>query len=330
MDELWNASLFAHLPGVFLEDEEPFPVGQGKVRCLSFDEWRQLDDEFPNNDRQFERSRPVFYTFQAELPADQDESYRTVKPWIDQLYRSFLLAPGAPLLPNPAFSVTYIQVDPETDAIGSFVIRHIGAFEREWIVFGGKINYRFTNEDLAEIRRAYHILEAVTQTGAHGEAEAGLHMLELTARPEFWWDPGGGMNRINGFVHCLAAVEEILLPEGEDGKPGVLTETFGRHAAVLTSASRDQFEAGVENFSNLYRLRSRLVHGQINVSNMDDADWEKLLLARPLLQYVLLYLTAYRRQVPEGESFPSLLSRAYDDAQAYRQFFKNVNEGFRP
>jgi len=38
---------------------------------------------------------------------------------------------------------------------------------------------------------------------------------EVTTRPEFWWD-GRSLNKINEFVHCIAALEHILLPARED------------------------------------------------------------------------------------------------------------------
>lgn len=330
MDETWNASLFAHLPGVSLEAGGPVPLGRGEICHLSFEEWRQLDDEFPFNDRQYENSRPVFYKVRGDLPADPSESYRTVKPWIDQLYYSFLLAEGAPLIPNPAFSVTYIQVEhPGVAGAGPSSFRHIGGFEREWIVFGSKLSYPFTKDDLDEIQRVHRLLEAVTRNGRLQDVEAGLHTLELTARPEFWWDDAGRLNHVNGFVHCMTALEEILLPEGEGARPGTLTETFGRHAAVLTSRSWDQIDQGAREFSDLYRLRSRLIHGQLSLENMDDRNWDRLPVPRQLLRYVLIYVMAYRRVETNSDSFASLLARASEDFQAYQALLRGINEGFQ-
>ena len=331
MKDAWNVSFFAHLPGVSLEGVESFPIGLGELVHLSFDEWQELDGKFPYNDRQYKKSRPIFYTGHATLPADQDETFHQVSAWVNQLYQSFLMAPTVPFLPVPQLSVIYLKIEmPRDPTLQSLRFALVGPFEREWIVFGGKIRFTFTSEHLLEIQRAYRLLSTVSPESAFRGVEAGLNTLELTARPEFWWEEDGDLNYINGFIHCMTALENILLEWEEDGaKHGNLTRTFGQHATAFTTPSRDDFGNREADFANLYRLRSRLIHGQISVENLDEAGWERLLMARPLLRSVLLLAIALGRTEHEDESLPSLLSTAYQDADAHQILFKRLTEGYQ-
>lgn len=329
--DLWDVTLFAHLPGVSLESSQTIPIGLGEIGMLPFDQWQQLDQDFPFNDRQYGESRPVFYKCRASLSCDQDKVFHQVGGWIDLLYRAFLLAPNVPLLPNPRFSAHYIIIESPSDPVAQReTYSVIGAFEKEWIVFGNKIRYSFSNDDLPEIKHIYHLLEATSHERTFDTVGAGLNALELTARPEFWWDEGGRLNRINGFIHCMVALENILLSGNtESTKPGTLTKAFGQHAAILVSPSRNELGIWAERFSGLYKLRSRLIHGQASVENISGTDWENLLLARPLLRSVILSAIACERQGTSNESLAALLSKAHEDVNAYQTLSEQLSEGFQ-
>src|SRR5215210_335898 len=106
---------YAHLPGVMLEGSEKIIIGLGQLVYLPWSEWRQLDDAFYYGDREYERSRPVFYTGEASLPEDIDSALDQVRDWVHLLHLAFLLHPQVPLLPAPQMSVTYVVIQPLGD-----------------------------------------------------------------------------------------------------------------------------------------------------------------------------------------------------------------------
>jgi hypothetical protein len=320
---------YAHLPGVALEGSDGFPIGLGRLEHLSFSDWSRLDDAFPGNDQDYERSRPVFYTGEADLPDDWDWNLilEQVSGWVYQLYLAFLLSPETPLLPAPQMSVIYVRVELSDDATAQALVSSIiGPFEREWIVFGSRISVRFDNTRLSAVQGAYDLLVASDLGSAFSGVEAGLHTLALTAHPEFWWEDRG-LNWVNGFVHCIAALEHILLPPKDEAPTGMrLTPTFGRHAAVFTSPSRDDLHERTRTFSQLYRLRSRLIHGEIGIAGLSDKEWGQLSLGRRLLCGVILQAIALGQTASGGGSLPMLLAQAYENADAHQSLFDRLEE----
>lgn len=318
---------YVHLPGVALGETVEVPIGLGRLVRLSFSDWTELDDAFSWNERQYERSQPVFYAGEADLPDDQSAAVIQVVAWAQNLHRAFLLAPGTPLLPSPQLSVTYLRwVFPDDSPVQSAWLRSIGPLEREWIVFGNKIQVTFDNEQIAAVQQNYDLLATYDPERSFPGVEAGFHALELTTRPECWWD-GGRSDQINSFVHCLTAIEHILLPPLAEAPSGMkLTPTFGRHAAVITDPSREGLAERTRFFSDLYRLRSRLVHGEIGIAELDEEELGRLDLGRRLLGHVILRATILKPTIGERESLPTLLGRAYEDENVHRLLFQLPEE----
>jgi hypothetical protein len=259
----------------------------------------------------------MFYTGAADLPDNPDMGESQVRDWVLRVHRAFLLHPAAPVLPSPSMSVTYLQV--ESPSVPGAVLskRMIGPCEREWIVFGSAITYRFDDRQLAAVRWGYDALEGFDPTRAFPGVEAGLRVLEVTTRPEFWSDRRP-LKRISEFVHCIAAVEHILLPARKDATAEIkLTPTFGEYAAVFTKPSRDQLQEDAKKFSDLYRLRTRLLHGELGVTDLKEEDWEALDMGRRLLRDVIVRAVVLGRTRSGDEELPPLLAQAYKNAAAH-------------
>ncbi len=183
-----NVQWHAHLPGVVLDGDAGMRIGPGRLVHLPFTDWSKLDSTFSFNDRQYEESRPVFYSGAADLvdPSDLGESH--VLNCVSRLHTAFLLHPDAPLLPSPHMSVIYLQVEVSSLPGAVSWRRIIGPFEREWIVFGSRVTYHFDDSQLAVVRSGYEALEGFDATRAFSGVESSLRTLEVTTRPEFWWD----------------------------------------------------------------------------------------------------------------------------------------------
>jgi hypothetical protein len=322
-----KAQWYVHLPGVALVGTDEIPIGLGRLVRLPFSDWSRLDDSFSWNERHYEQSQPIFYTGEASLSDDQNAALIQVSNWARDLHLAFLLAPGTPFLPSPQMSVSYLRwVFPDDSPVQSVWLRSIGPFEREWIVFGSRIQVTFDNEQLAEVQRAYDLLAAFDPDGAFPGVEAGLHALELTTRPECCWDDRRS-DQINSFVHCMTATEHIILPARDDAPLGMkLTPTFGRHAAVITNPSRDGLAERARGFSDLYRLRSRLIHGEIGIAELEEDELALVGFGRLLLRQVILQAMALGQTKCGEESLPRLLGRAYEDADIHRLIFQQLGE----
>ena len=98
-----NVQWCAHLPGVTLERSDGIPMGPGRLVHPPFSDWSRLDDTFARNDRDYERSRPVFHAGKAGVSDDCDRDLILVQvtDWLYLLCQAFLLDPDAPLLPAP-------------------------------------------------------------------------------------------------------------------------------------------------------------------------------------------------------------------------------------
>jgi hypothetical protein len=142
-------------------------------------------------------------------------------------------------------------------------------------------------------------------------------------RPEFWFNDLG-VDRVNSFVHAMAAAEGLLLPPRSEarGGPG-LTVTFGRHAAVLASPSREDLSDRADDLSSLYRLRSRLVHGEMNPNSLEAGDVERLRLGLSFFRFALIRILGLGNTGRlDGTSLPVVLARAWLDPAAHASLFK--------
>jgi len=234
------------------------------------------------------------------------------------LYRALLLLPGGPLFPDPELSALYLRLGTDPDAM---VLRAIGPVEREWIVFGSPHTFTLAAAHLALARTLHERLVTLPRSTVLGQVETGLTTLTFTTWPEIWWD-GGIVSDANTFVHCVAAAEQLLLPARTVAAASLnLTRTFGRHAAVLLSTSRHDLAQRAQWCSDFYRLRSRLLHGEMAFDSLGDEERTLLDRRRELLAQLLLQAIFMIPKMPAGTAFPAALAEAFENAAAHERLF---------
>jgi hypothetical protein len=113
-----------------LAESDEATFAQGRLICLPFDDWSQLDGTFAWNARDYEESRPVFCDWEVEFPDDVDLMMipSQISDWLPRIHIALLLARDTPLLPDPRLSVIYIRFEPAYS--DPFVLRLVGVFER--------------------------------------------------------------------------------------------------------------------------------------------------------------------------------------------------------
>jgi hypothetical protein len=309
------ATAYIHLPGVLLRYDQ-FPLGPGVIRRLPFEEWRRLDGAPRDVDRKYDRSAPAFLVFDIadDEARDMDRLLAHLSQASAAAHEALLLDSRGPRLPTPSLSARYVAF-PE-DAGMRPTLRLFGPMEREWIVFRSDLAYEFDADALTALRAAYDLLDERRRDRMPGEAAAAIEALERTARPDSWW--GGDLLRhaASDFVQCVAACENMLRPSGDERPDESLTDMFGRRAAVLLCGRHEELAARAAELSDLYRLRSRLTHGRIGLTDMTEEETARLPLARPLLCALVL---AVLRVAPaaEREDLSATLAAAFADLDAF-------------
>jgi hypothetical protein len=309
-------TMYAHLPGVRLDEKaEGFALGPGRVESLPFKRWLRLDSEFKLVGEKYERSRPAFWVGALAVSGRDRELDEIASPLLWRLHVAFLLAPGAPLLPSPRLSASYFARSPagRPKKIKGWIYKSLGVLEREWIIFGSQIVYEYGVASLAAVQSAFTLMGNSELLRAIPGVEAGIETLERTALPESWWGGEETLYRTSEFVHCVAACESILLPPPEERAPGTITETFGRNGATLISRGVDELTVCAAEIADLYRLRSKLIHGRLGRRDLDAIQAERLARGRGLLREVILGAVALSLLGVGGERLPHLLSEAFQD-----------------
>ncbi len=326
------AKVYAHLPGVKIDSSKRRPLGGGRLVQLPYETFRRLDNAFPFADSDYEKSSPTFFSWETNLPDNEDEMDERVFQRMTRVHRCLLLVHDTPLLPPPRMSVMYISFRPrDIPGVLGAVRRLIGPFERDWVIYGGNLSPTLFDEPrLSEARTAYDLLEHLRPGNVFLGIASGLEILALTAHPEFSYSSErdeimGERILLNGFIHCVAAVENIVLqsPEGASTQPS-LTTSFGRHVSVLLSSSPDELDKSAGVISDMYRLRSRLIHGEIGVANLGEGESKQLTKGRLLLRDVLVRALALQPPVSESHLLPRLLSDAYENRQTFRDLAQRL------
>jgi hypothetical protein len=318
-----NMEWYAHLPGVSLIGLHRFDIGRGHITHLSFESWRKLDSSFSFSESHYKHSKPVFYAEQTNVSEDPQLAEKEIMNSINLLHLSFLLGPEAPILPSPHMSAIYLKRK-SSDSGSAYRSMHIGDFEREWIIFGNKIDFKFNKKRLSYVQNMYEFLSKFDQDKAFSGVVSGLDTLILTTLPEFWWFHRS-LNSVNAFIHCMAALEQILLPAKEEPSHRInLTTTFGQNAAVCISPNRNTLKEQEKMFSALYRLRSRLIHGEIGISDLIEEELKQLWLGRSLLCNVIIFAIRLQQKMNTEKSLPYLLSEAYRDPDVHGLLFRQA------
>ena len=299
-----------HLPGVVIKGEGSFSLGSGRVEALSFDQWQRIDNAFYFAEAKFTRSRPVFWVGNVNLETFTQENILKEASTIRyKVHSAFLIEPRLPCIPTPDLSVTYCRVPINEQ---SMWIHQIGPMEREWVVYGSDVNVYYDTTTLSQVDQLFTWLEEFYPLTHFKSAFAGLSVLEYTTRPESWWGDSY-KHSINDFVHCVAACEDLMLQPNTKN----LTDTFGRHAAALTSSKHSEGKQSAKFWSQVYHLRTKLMHGQIGLDALDDNDKKLLPMARILLREIIIAVLLLQLCHDDEDSLPSLLAPAFVDPVAH-------------
>ena len=310
------ATLYAHLPGVKLAESDA-PFAGGRLTRLPFDEWAGLESEYQWAGSKYERSQPLFWM--RDLSTDASDAIDgSVSAALWPLHTAFLLDHHAPLLPTPMLSSCYVlwDVPPEySDTISAPVRRLIGPMERELIVYGDPLTYTYATTDLAAVERRFQFIEANRLKDLNDDLGAGIQVLEETARPDSWYGGDQRICQLHGFVRCMAACESLLLPDIDEGDKVDITQTFGRHAAVLFTASAADRARAEEEFVELYRLRTQVIHGRTRAVGANADTIARLAEGRRLLRNIIMAALVLRRNDPDRSPLWQLLQTCWNDPE---------------
>jgi hypothetical protein len=323
-------TLYAHLPGLKLREGDA-PFAGGLLRRLPFDEWVSLESEYQWADSKYERARPTFWI--RELASDVSEASEAIKDAVSTalwpVHAAFLLDHQAPLLPNPLLSSCYVCTDPPpeySDIVRSSVLRQIGPMERELIVYGDPLTYTYGAADLAGVERRLQFVEANHLRDLNDDIGAGIRVLEETARPDSWYGGDQVICQLHGFVRCMAACESLLLAQIDEGEKVEITQTFGRNAAVLFTASAEQKERAEKQFVELYRLRTQLIHGRASAVGADAETIKKLTQGRRLLRNIIMAALLLRVRDCDRAPLWQLLQQCWNDPERHARLAQTMTE----
>lgn len=318
-----------HIPGMVIPPGISAVLGPGRLERLSFESWSQLDPSFPDEERSYVKSEPVFWV--GPGPDPTEDWVRGLQQQIHLLHAALLLGPNQPWLPSPLLSCSYISYPVKQS--GSTLIAHlrvIGALEREMLLYGSEIVIHYSNTDLTRLNQLFYWLESYGNPFELEGTRRAMQVLERTTRPDGTrgFHPGFSTNE---FIQAIPAAESLLLPEGT-GKNK--TDGFGQQAAVLTALFNDpsipdpaSFKALTAGWREIYRMRSGLLHGRISLRALDAANLGRLALARSLLVWIVFATLALDLCMrADSLSLSSLLAEAFNDAEAFNRLSQRTCE----
>jgi hypothetical protein len=308
---------YTHLPAVKADFADSYDFTAGQLKFLDFNTWQRLDGTFPYQDKRYERNRPLFYTSSLEGFDSLEEAVGHISNINNYLYWSFLLLSGTRLLPNPQMSCTYIE---KQDGEMRYFQRLIGNFEREWIVFGDPWNYSYTEEQLRDISQYFNFLLSIKDFTDNYQIMQGLRTLQFTSNPEFCFK-NNRLDYFNGFVHCMSVLESAIVPLFVRKKYNLtITEAFGRSASVIMSQTYNETRSFAPYFSETYRVRSKIIHGEASSTNITGNVEKAFMEIRSLLCKSIDTMIKLHNSGFQTENLPSLLLKAWDDENTYDEF----------
>jgi hypothetical protein len=324
------AQAIIHLPGVRLESEGCL-IGPGHLEVLNFETWARLDQRFIYSERQFENSRPTFWIVQIQIESGDglDQIFGKVFQLRWKVHTAFLMEPRVPCLPTPSLSTTYVVLQTNEGSSGNTlksIHRLVGPAGLEWIVFGGPVSVSYDATDVALVAKEYRLLDHFDETGRHDYLLPAMNVLERTTRPESWWGSENNLHSINEFIHCMAACEGLLKAETSAEDEDSLTDCFGRQAAAAMAVEFEELEVCARYWADTYRLRSRLIHGRMRLSDLDEPQLARLPKARQLLRNVIRTSLAVVEDAKSTRAFSAALARSYSDPRAHEALRKCFGE----
>lgn len=118
---------------------------------------------------------------------------------------------------------------------------------------------------LAKINETVKRLTSYSVSDPHSEHDLALHRFSSGVARS---------NHVDGVLDFVIALESLLLPFDENARRGDLGYRFRIHGAHLLSATKSERRQIARQLSDLYNLRSRLVHGSSYPSTADiEAGW---------------------------------------------------------
>jgi hypothetical protein len=122
-----------------------------------------------------------------------------------------------------------------------------------------------SSSKFAKITETVRRLERYSVNDPHSEHDLALHRFSSGVARS---------NHVDGVLDFVIALESLLLPFDENARRGDLGYRFRIHGAHLLSATKSERRQNARRLSDLYNLRSRLVHGSSYPSAADiEAGW---------------------------------------------------------
>ena len=188
--------------------------------------------------------------------------------------------------------------------------------------------FKFDGAKLSEADLIYDLLVETMELWAETEIEAALNILDLSSYPDVTID-GNKINWMNQFVHCMSAVERLLIPDrATTSNPFNITSTLGRNAAVLEGCAFGSIQESAKTYSDLYRLRSHIIHGELGAHNLTGNE-EKLISGRYLLCTLIVNAIALLRESKEPLALTEIIEQASQNATSHGALLKKIESGLK-
>jgi len=309
---------YIHLPAVQLEELEQFKLCDGILTHMPFDFWYRLDSTFFYAAKHYERTRPVFYYMQVDCHEDEaDRWLQCFQITLRDLHLSLLLQPGHYLLPHPLQSCRYYLRD------GQPLRPLVGPMNREWIIYGNPWSYYYDSAQLQLVAQVFDFLSDFSDLHQFPDLVSAIAVLQETTAVEYAFEQRRGpdesdLDYRSGFIRCMALLEDILFPKDRSQRFGLsLTKAFGTYLALLVNLDLSQFTVVAERLSYLYKVRSQLVHGELNEdavieSKATDFMFGRQMMSRAIQGMMRLYKSGYSREPLKEILSACLVSRGKD------------------
>jgi hypothetical protein len=334
---------WSHIPHL-RTTETVTDFGPGKLWQVPFDVWDHLTAKaFTDHRADYEATAPVFFYVEADVDwpilragePEERHNIETKKPsfsgdeLFDELGLGFLtrfvstagwaaqaaltLAAPSAAVGSPRMSMTLCAPDDGYIQIGEMqgvVARVQGDADHEWLLMPESAGEPL---DPATVRFASDLFPLADAARTDPDLLAALDALMLVAQPT--------LDRRQQLLLATIALESLLMPEARSD----LADTFRRRLAALLHGSSAQ--PGIEETAGeLYRIRSRALHGQAprRTDVVDSVAREAV--AQRLLAAALLALLpvvragadigSVRAALDRGESVDGAIDAPYLDASA--------------
>ncbi len=320
-----KVSFYTHLPSLKTEGLEKFDFSIGSVSYPDFETWHHLDGTFAYSRKKYEKNKPLFFTGSLVFESNNlNQIFEEIRRINLYFYWAVTLALGGRLIPNPQMSCSYFLVDLEQ---GVYKLKSIGNFEREWIVFGDHVQYKLDSISLQQIEKEFKFLLNSRDFSDQYLIMQGFRTLQFTSNPDFYLS-NGVISNFNGFVHCMSVLEAMLVPAFVRKKYTMsITEAFGKNAAVLSTSEFSDIEEQVPYYSEMYRIRSKMIHGEVSITNFSEGVETLFSVNRYLLTIIIKNLIALFNTGFDLKTLPDLLIRAFKDKETYEKLFSQITNG---